>query len=232
MIFRKLKNLIKKDKWIKTSYSQSGEDLILNYITKVININQPTYIDIGAFHPFNLNNTAIFYLKGCRGINIDPSDLSISLFNKFRRNDKNLRLAVGNESSESIYYVMNAPTLNTLSKKDMLKYKEEGYRVIREDIVKVKSINEIISEYNDGIFPDILSLDAEGFDYDILNSIDFNKSKPKLICVETISFSVQGAGVKDQKLIDFVKSKGYMFYADTNINSIFVLEELWRNQKK
>ena len=30
-----------------------------------------------------------------------------------------------------------------------------------------------------------------------------------------------------KNLIDYIKSNGYLLYADTNINSIFVLKEIW-----
>ena len=48
------------------------------------------------------------------------------------------------------------------------------------------------------------------------------------MCIETISFSTTGNGVKNTALIDFVKAQGYMVYADTYINTIFVRTELFR----
>jgi hypothetical protein len=65
-------------KFEKKSFSQTGEDLIVEFIFNDIGVDYPSYIDIGAHHPYYLNNTQIFYLKGCRGINIEPDP---SLFN-------------------------------------------------------------------------------------------------------------------------------------------------------
>jgi hypothetical protein len=48
-----------------------------------------------------------------------------------------------------------------------------------------------------------------------------------VLCVETISYELSGNGKKDLELIDFVLSKGYMLYADTNINTIFVKKTFW-----
>jgi hypothetical protein len=59
-------------KFEKKSFSQSGEDLIIDFIFNALGISRPSYIDIGAHHPYYLNNTAIFYLRGARGINIEP----------------------------------------------------------------------------------------------------------------------------------------------------------------
>ena len=43
---------------IRRTYSQMGEDLIVSYIFKNLNIENPTYIDIGASDPFALSNSA------------------------------------------------------------------------------------------------------------------------------------------------------------------------------
>ena len=53
----------------KSFYSQFGEDKVLQEILK-ININKGFYVDVGAFHPFRYNNTALLYKKGWKGINI------------------------------------------------------------------------------------------------------------------------------------------------------------------
>ena len=62
----------------KKSFSQCGEDLIVNYIFGLRGITKPTYLDIGANDPFYLNNTALFYINGCRGINIEANKVKAS----------------------------------------------------------------------------------------------------------------------------------------------------------
>jgi hypothetical protein len=89
-------------------------------------------------------------------------------------------------------------------------------------------VNQVIKEYCGGVFPDLLSLDVEGLDYEVMTSINLKKHAPKVICVETISYSDSGNGVKATKLINYIKKQGYYLYADTNINSIFVKESLWK----
>jgi hypothetical protein len=89
------------------------------------------------------------------------------------------------------------------------------------------SIGSIVEKYYNDRFPDLLSLDVEGLDFEVISSIDFKKYQPKVICVETISYSKNGTGVKSSKLIKYVESKGYYLYADTNINTIFVKKDLW-----
>ena len=50
--------------FLRKSYSQCGEDLLVDYIFKLRGITQPTYLDIGANHPYFISNTAKFYQQG------------------------------------------------------------------------------------------------------------------------------------------------------------------------
>jgi hypothetical protein len=53
---------------LKKSYSQPGEDLIVKYIFDVLQVRQPSYMDIGSHRPFFISNSAFFYANGSRGI--------------------------------------------------------------------------------------------------------------------------------------------------------------------
>lgn len=217
-----------KEQHVKNSYSQCGEDLIIKHIFQALEIEKPSFIDIGAHHPYYMNNTAFFSLAGSRGINIEPDP---SLFERFpfhRPNDVNLNIGISDKVGEEDFYIISVPTLNTFSKETALAYEKEGaYKIKEVSKIKIDTIQNIIKKYANGIFPDFLSLDAEGVDEIILHSIDFEKNCPIVICIETISFSQTGNGEKNQEIIDFLVSKGYLFYADTNINSIFVLKDKW-----
>ncbi|MCX2452070.1 FkbM family methyltransferase [Pedobacter sp. PLR] len=228
----KIKKSISKLKgespYLKRSYAQSGEDLIIDFIFKEIGINQPSYLDIGAHHPFYLNNTAIFYERGCRGINIEPDPSLFAEFTKSRKQDINLNLGIGNEKGILDFYQMSAPTLNTFSEQEAKNYANEGdFKIEKVIPVTVETVANILRDYNHGKFPDFLTLDAEGIDEIVIHSIDFEQNFPKIICVETISFSSSGTGVKNNQLIAYLEDKGYLLYADTNINSIFVRKDLW-----
>ena len=211
----------------KRSYSQSGEDLIIDYIFKARNKEKFTYVDIGSNHPCHINNTYLFYLKGCRGINIEPNPKMIDLFHKLREEDTNLSVGVSDQTGEMIYYEMDLHELNTFSKEQSLYLEERGHKILNQQVIPVSTIDSIFQNYFNNSCPNIIFIDAEGLDFKIIKSIDFNKYKPEVICVETISYELNGRGVKDSELIDFVLSKGYFLYADTNINSIFVKKSFW-----
>jgi FkbM family methyltransferase len=212
----------------KKSYSQSGEDIIVKYIFDLIGIKKFNYIDIGAHHPYYLSNTALFYELGCRGINIEPDSILFESFVKCRPDDVNLNIGISNNTGEQDFYVMNVPTLNTFSKEEAEKCCREGNFSITKTLkIKTEQIQNIIAQYSNNIFPQFLNIDAEGIDELIINSIDFRTNFPIVICIETISFSESGRGIKNTALIKKIKNSGYINYADTYINSIFVRRDRW-----
>ena len=91
----------------------------------------------------------------------------------------------------------------------------------------IRTVSSVLSESFGGLFPDFLTLDAEGMDLQILRSIDFDKQWPKIICVEAAEYSPVGAGARRADLIDFLQSKNYIEYANTNLNAIMVKKAFW-----
>ena len=238
MVSKKIKNKLISiflgsvdDKYKKTSFSQCGEDLIVKFIFDCLGIHHPTYIDIGAHHPYYISNTALFYKNGCRGINIEPDPNLFKEFLKYRKEDKNLNIGISDSNSELDFYIISSPTLNTFSKEEAYKYSQEGdFEIKSIDRISVKTLKNVLELYSNGIFPQYLSIDAEGVDEIIIADIDFENNYPIVICIETISFSTSGNGIKNKKLIEYIESKGYLSYADTNINTIFVRKSLWQRE--
>jgi FkbM family methyltransferase len=215
----------------KQSYSQCGEDLIMDFIFGQIGISKPTYLDIGAHHPFYLNNTALFSARGCVGINVEPDPHLFVNFMAERPNDINLNIGVGDKQSQMDFYIMSTPTMNTFSKNVAEELvANSGFTIKEVKSTPLLDVTSILDKYHGGKFPDLFSLDVEGLDEQIIRSMNFENSFPKVICIETLSYSDNGNGVKNTSLIDLVRSKGYFNYADTYINTIFVKENLLKNQ--
>ena len=216
----------------KRSFSQCGEDLIVQFIFNQLGITKPTYLDIGAHHPYYISNTALFYLNGSRGINIEPDPILFKEFFTERKEDINLNVGVGEIEGEADFYIIDSPTLNTFSKEQAEGYSKEGnYNIVKVEKISLLTLEQIINQYANNIFPDFLSLDAEGIDEIITAQIALLRTKPIVICVETISFSTTGNGIKNVELQKFLEGLGYMLYADTYINSIFVLEDRFKRKE-
>jgi FkbM family methyltransferase len=152
------------------------------------------------------------------------------LFNKLkrtRRKDVNLNIGISDVNGDLDFYVMSSSTLNTFNRESAEKFIQEGYKIQSIQKVQVETISHVLDRHFDGTFPNFLSIDIEGEEERVLRDIDYERNGPIVICVETISFSNNGRGIKNKEVIDFLLSKGYIMYADTYINSIFVKRDRW-----
>jgi FkbM family methyltransferase len=224
------KRFLKSDK--KISYSQLGEDLIIDFIFKNFKIGKPTYIDIGAHHPTHLSNTYLFYKNGSEGICVEPDPELFKKIKKERKNDICLNIGIGIEEEKlADYYVMSAKVLNTFSKEEAEHLTNTTSKKI-EKVIKIPlvPINKIITKYLNNKAPNFVSLDTEGYDFKILKSLDFNNFRPEIFCVETITYTEDKTERKENEIIAFMKEKGYFVFADTYINTIFVDKNKWLNR--
>lgn len=210
------------------SFSQSGEDLIIRRALSRMGINRPTYLDIGANDPVINSNTYLLYTKGSRGVLVEPDPFLFRKLKKKRSKDILINCGIGLCNDElADFYVMSNKSLNTFSKKDAEKVQSYGKEKI-EKIIKVPiiTINEVIKKNLDR-FPNFISIDVEGLDLELLITFDFDKYQPELFCIETITYTQDNSETKEKEIFEYMESKGYMAFADTYINTIFVDRNKW-----
>jgi FkbM family methyltransferase len=215
----------------KVSYAQSGEDLIIDFLFSARPPARPFFIDVGAHHPTYLNNTYLLYKKGWRGLNVDPLSNGIAAFNKWRQRDTNIQAGVDCEGGTGTLYVMDTETLSTFDKAVAAEYIRMGHRLKREEKVRFLSVAQLITMYQVPTDVALLSIDIEGDEYRIIRDFVQHGITPDVIVCETLAYSpklVQAA--KDDACIAAIVALGYVLYADTYINSIFVCERFWRKQ--
>ncbi len=227
-IVGKIKRRIVGDHGSQTSYSQCGEDLIVNFILRQLGIDEPRYLDIGANHPVNLSNTYFFYRKGCHGVCVEPDPELCKGIRKKRPRDLCINAGVGVSHQKDVeFYLMSARTLNTFCKEEAERYQSYGEHKIQEILrIPLVEINDLICE-NFSEKPDFISLDVEGLDLEILDALDFNRFRPEVVCVETLTYTQDKTEEKLTSIVELMLSKNYMLYADTYINSIFVDKGAW-----
>ena len=74
---------------------------------------------------------------------------------------------------------------------------------------------------------DFFSLDVEGHEYNVLNSIDFSKTIIDVILVEMI-----GEDEKKDKIRKFLKDKNYIFYKEIGRNEVYILNTFQPTKNK
>ncbi|MCX6353010.1 MAG: FkbM family methyltransferase [Bacteroidetes bacterium] len=222
----KLRSILQPPPPLPSSYAQHGEDLIIQKIFSELKITQPFYLDIGAHHPKNGSNTFLFYREGASGITVEPDEDFYLKHKKERPKDLQLNMAVGVQDARFLLYALSPSTLSTTNTEEAERLQKEGLATLRHSKeVEVIGINKLLEKYVGEKPLHLLSIDAESMDDAIVRGIDFNRFKPTVICVETISYSETGDGVKNESLIKYITGIGYQIHADTGVNTIFVRRE-------
>lgn len=222
---------------MRRSYSQSGEDIIISDLFHRLQMLHPTYLDIGANDPVSLSNTYRLYIRGSRGVCIEPNPAMYRKLAAKRKADICINAGIAfDEKDEADFYVFPEKFhgLNTFSKAEADFWAETGNDEIGrhkpEQIIKVRliNINEIMDKYLSPQ-PNLISVDVEGLDLEIVKSIDFQKYKPDVFCIETLGFIEGNKEIKKTDITDFFLKNGYFVYADTYINTIFCRKDAYKN---
>jgi len=203
----------------RKQFSQWGEDQEIKKF--FLNDKKGVYLDIGCFHPYMYSNTVLLYKKGWNGVNVDMNPTSIDLFNIARPKDVNICSAVSDEIKEfEMYYDDPFSPVNTIDKEFYKMSKHIFFKSKKTIIVKSKKFKEIIkiSKIEENI--DFINIDVEGFDYQILKQINFEKFKIKLIAIET--HNVDGSQTKNNLQInEYLKKFNFALYKRIGPTSLF-----------
>ena len=186
-------------------------------------------MDVGAHHPSYLSNTYLFYSRGDIGVCIEPDPELFQQFLVNRPRDTNLNYGVGIQEGIADFFVMSTSTLNTFSKLEADRYVSGGHKILNTLSIKIENLNGVI-ERNCKRAPNLISLDIEGWDYIILDNFDFTKCRPEVFCLETLSYTDDNCERKLTEIVELMHMNGYLTYADTYINTIFVDRLSWENR--
>lgn len=197
----------------KRSYSQDGEDVVLDSFFEGQKNYKGFYVDIGAHHPVRFSNTMAFYRKGWHGINIDATPGSMLPFKWLRRRDINLELGIGKEKGNLSFYCFNEPALNTFDHK-LAEERNTGkpYRINKIIEVSVLPLSDILEEYfPNGKHIDFFSIDVEGMDLIVLESNNWELFKPTYILIEDLDAS--NNDFERSKIFNYLNKQGYFLIA-------------------
>jgi hypothetical protein len=219
--FEKLKSILKDTKlWEhltsrrkrKISFSQFGEDVHIASLYeglalhRNIHVRAAVIVDVGSFRPIYFSNSYLFTKMGWRGINIDPTP-------------------IGPNRGKATFYLFGSPSVwNTMdeqaarSASDILGVKP------REISIDVRGLEEILSEHLKSSEEfEILSIDAEGYDLEILKTNNFLRHRPRVILVEVHEIALEGLG--QHPIVIFMKDHGYHLHSWINPNLMFVRDD-------
>jgi FkbM family methyltransferase len=210
------------DIYASRSYSQEGEDMILQRIFSRQEFG--FYVDVGAHHPRRFSNTCLFYRKGWRGINIEPNPDAGAAFQKERSRDINLQIGISDQEGKLTYHFFNDPAINSFDR-ELSDTRVEGsdyYRVIGTKEIAVLRLDTVLREHlPSGVTIDFLSIDVEGLDMAVLRSNDWDTFRPRVVLAEAYEMAFED--VLSSEVFHFMRDRGYQLLAKTVNTLIFAL---------
>jgi FkbM family methyltransferase len=166
------------------------EDYVLSSVLD--GVASGTYIDVGANDPVENNVTFLFYERGWHGILIEPNPDFLPLYAKIRPRDVYLNLGIASEAGTMTFYKITDPPggdgryaeggLSTFDPEVARRWRRTRLSVT-ESMVPVTTLNAVLAERPLGEIT-ILSVDVEGFEKQVLESIDLRRHRPLVVVVE------------------------------------------------
>jgi FkbM family methyltransferase len=213
--------LEKADPFVRLSYSQDGEDMILRRMFE--GKSDGFYVDVGAHHPCRFSNTYHFHRRGWRGINIDANPEAISQFRRHRPADVNLCVGIADTPGTLMFHRFNEPALDTF---DPALAAERStlpdYRLVDRLEIEVQRLEDVLGKHlPKGRKIDFLSVDVEGFDLQVLKSNDWIRFRPRVLLVEARAAQFEDLAVEPS--CTFARSVGYRPVAKT-VNTVIFTE--------
>ena len=209
-------------------YSQYYEDFILSIFFK--DITKGNYIDVGANNPNNDSVTKYFYLRGWRGINIEPLHQRYLELVKYRPEDVNLNIGIAEKSTNLVFsaiFKKNRPALDVLSTFDpavLKKALQDGYSA-ESFLVPVKPLNEVL-QTNPLRAIQFIKIDVEGMEDKVLNSINLSKYRPWVFIIEAVEPRTFIRA--DGKWKGTLTNNNYVFVMFDGLNAYYVAKERYQ----
>ena len=177
------------------SYSGAGEDLVAFacLMHRGIEPRAIRYLDIGAADPVELSNTFLFYCRGGRGVLVEPDPRYTKRIKAKRPRDVLVSAGVSFDQRRSAEFTLfTNPVFNTFSSRHAQTTLEQSakwhpsqrQRIVGKTEVPLIPVNEILQQHFSGQPPHLISIDAEGCDFEILKTIDFGTVAPLVLCIE------------------------------------------------
>jgi FkbM family methyltransferase len=203
------------------SYAQRFEDL---YLMRCFgDRSDGFYIDIGSGHPVYDNVSFAFYLKGWRGITVEPNPWLSRLSRAVRPRDRHVEALVGSASGEATFYLVRefhglSTMIETHAQAALTQFGKRADAIT----VPLTTLGALCAGQAPASF-DFMKIDVEGAEPDVLFSGDWRRFRPKLIVVEALApYTLAPAFAQWEP---FLAEQGYGYVWFDSLNRYYLAAE-------
>jgi FkbM family methyltransferase len=204
------------------SYAQRFEDL---YLMRCFgDRSDGFYIDIGSGHPVYDNVSFAFYLKGWRGITVEPNPWLSRLSRAVRPRDRHVEALVGSASGEATFYQVNefhglSTMIETHAQAALTQFGKSAQAIT----VPLTTLRELCADGHAPASFDFLKIDVEGAEPEVLLGGDWKLFRPKVVVVEALApYSLAPAW---EQWEPFLAEHGYRYVWFDSLNRYYLAAE-------
>lgn len=205
---------------MQLSYAQNLEDYHLDLLFG----DQPagTYVDVGGGHPVADNVSFWFYLKGWRGLIVEPQETLAGIYAHVRPRDHTVSCLAGRSEGEAEFHIVDKlHGFSTTVRENAAGANQfgAGFTTVRKP---VRTLAALCAEA--GLTSiDFLKIDVEGAEAETIAGMDFKRWRPRIVLVEAIapgSMAESWQGWEPALL-----AAGYSFAFFDRLNRFYVAQE-------
>jgi FkbM family methyltransferase len=205
---------------MKLSYAQNMEDYHLDLL--FADQADGTYVDVGGGHPVADNVSFWFYLKGWRGLVVEPQDELADIYQGVRPRDHTVACLAGRMDGEAEFHVVDKLHGLSTSVRERAAGAAQfgaGFTTVRRP---VRTLASLCAEA--GLTRiDFLKIDVEGGESDAIAGMDFKRWRPRVVVVEAVApSSVAEAWTAWEPAL---VAAGYRFAFFDRLNRFYVADE-------
>jgi len=199
-------------------YSQDGQD---KYILETFfpYEKKGVFVDIGANDGITFSNTYAFEKRGWTGYCIEPLDKVFPILQANRPGSMCIQAVISDFRGKTDFLAINGYC--EMLSGEMKKYDPRHLERIEKEIAEHGGTKKLVPTYSyrfEDLIKlediDYLSIDVEGGELDIIQSIDFKKYYVKVLSVEN--------NYHDVKMADLIESYGFHFVNNLGRDNIFL----------
>jgi FkbM family methyltransferase len=205
---------------MQLSYAQNLEDYHLELMFPGQDVG--TYVDVGGGHPVADNVSFWFYLKGWRGLVVEPQQALADIYAHVRPRDHTVSCLAGRAEGEAQFHLVERLHGFSSTVREHAQAAAEFGAAFKTVTKPMRTLAALIAEAGLEAI-DFLKIDVEGAEAEVLAGMDFDRCRPRVILLEAVapgSMADASAGWEHDLL-----AHDYRFVFFDRLNRFYVAEE-------
>lgn len=204
------------------SYSHLGEDVALLHILRhKYKIRNGIYVDVGCNHPRATSNTFLLYVNGWRGVTVDVNKELVQKHEKERKLDTQFCAAISNKKEQVVVFIGSNSQHTTIDSKHYEDNKQDYEN--KSEVVNTSTLNDLLAK-TEFTNIDLLCIDAEGHDFEVLQSLSLEIYTPKMIVIEMHDCDIDN--IQNHVIYSYLKKYGYSLEGYLFWNGYFIHDSI------